>query len=83
MKKQINNLSELKNYNLVATFNADPFAVETEHQLQDVIEALGEGYRIYDKEDEQFEELAELLDGDIETYEYIYSNVHVTVGFLK
>ncbi len=83
MKKYINNLSELKSYNLVATFNADPFAVETDQQLEEVIEALDEGYYAYDKDDEEFEELAELLDGDIETYEYIYQNTNITVGFLK
>lgn len=77
------NTSEIKNRNIVATYNADAFAVEYDEQLDEVMAALGEQAERYDANDEEFAELAEKLDGDTTTYEYILTNGYVTVGVLK
>ncbi len=74
--------SDLRNYNLVATYNADPFAVEYDEQMAEVIGALGEYADRYDKSDDKFTELAEKLDGNVDTYKHIYTNNFVTVGVL-
>lgn len=74
----------LENENaLVATFNADPFAIENDEQLAEVMKSLGEYAYRYDREDEEFEELAAKLDGNADTYEYIFANNNVIVGKLK
>lgn len=77
------NTSDIKNRNLVATYNADAFAVEYDEQLDEIVEALGEQAECYDANDEEFAELCEKLDGDTTTYEYILTNGYVTVGVLK
>lgn len=77
------NTDELRNRCLVATYNADAFAVEYDEQLDEVMAALGEQAERYEKDDDEFAELAAKLDGDVDTYESIYSNGEVTVGILK
>lgn len=82
--KELMNTQNLRNEsNLVATFNADPFAIENDEQLDEVLNALGNTATRYDADDEEFEEMAAKLDGDVDTYEYIYSNCNVTVGKIK
>lgn len=73
----------IDNYNLVATYNADAFAVENEELMAEVMEALGEYAERYDQEDGEFENLAAKLDGDADTYDFILANTDVTVGILK
>lgn len=77
------NTDELRNRCLVATYNADAFAVEDDDVLEEVMEALGEYANRYNKDDDEFAELTAKLDGDVDTYESIYSNGEVTVGILK
>lgn len=81
--KQVVSTENLVKCNLVATFNADPFAVEYDEQLTEVMEALGNTATRYDADDEEFQELAAKLDGNEETYEYIYANNDVIVGILR
>lgn len=73
----------IENYNLVATFNADPFFVENEEMMAEVKNALGEYAERYDSNDEEFTELAEKLDGNADTFSYIYVSNGVTVGVLQ
>lgn len=73
----------IENYNLVATYNADAFAVENEDLLAEVMEALGEYAERYDQEDDEFEDMAVKLDGDADTYDFILANADITVGILK
>lgn len=82
-EKEHINIAVLRHHNIVATFNADSFAVENDEELDGVFEKLEGGYDVYYKDDEEFQDLAERLDGNIDTYEYILHNVNVTVGFLK
>lgn len=74
---------DIKNNMSVATFNADPFAVETEEQEDEVIEAIACGAEKLYPGNEGFKDLAAKLDGGIDTYKYIYANASVTVGILK
>lgn len=86
MKKEpvIVELSSLVNESIdVATFNADPFAVEDEEQLQDVINEAGYWVKKYVKGTDGFEELAEKLDGDEDTFKAIYVSDGVIFGTLK
>lgn len=83
IKKDCFNIENLYNKNLVATYNADPFAVETDEQLHQVLIDLGVGYSIYSKGDEKFADLAAKLDGDVDTYKYILDSADVIVGVLK
>lgn len=73
----------IENYNLVATFNADPFLVENEEMMEEVKNALGEVAERYDSNDEEFTELTEQLDGNADTYKEIYKSNNVIVGILK
>lgn len=83
MKEAVNTNILENEPNLVATFNADPFAVENDEQLAEVMEELGEYANRYDRSDEEFEELAGKLDGNIDTYKYIFANASVIVGVIK
>lgn len=83
IKKDCFNVEDLYTKNLVATYNADPFAVETDEQLHQVLMDLGVGYPIYSKGDEEFADLAAKLDGNVDTYEYICDGGDVIVGVLK
>lgn len=67
----------------VATFNADPFAVEDEYQLMDVLDECGYWVEKYTKGTDGFEELAEKLDGDEDTFKAIYVSEGVIFGTLK
>lgn len=82
IKKDCFNVEDLYTKNLVATYNADAFAVETDEQLHQVLMDLGVGYPIY-KGEEKFADLAAKLDGNVDTYEYICDGGDVIVGVLK
>lgn len=83
IKKDCFNVEDLYTKNLVATYNADAFAVETDEQLHQVLMDLGVGYPIYSKGEEKFADLAAKLDGNVDTYEYICDGGDVIVGVLK
>lgn len=74
--------SEIKFDNMVANFNADAFAVETDELFASVIESLGEETIAYYDEDEEFSDLAELLDGTPDTYSVVYHSNGTTLGML-
>lgn len=73
----------IRDFNLVATFNSDPFFIEDEDLRNEVIKELGEEANRYDSSDEEFEDLAAKLDGDADAYQFIYSSNGVTIGELK
>ena len=74
-------VEELENNQVVATFNADAFAVENEEQMTEVIACLSDSKR-YDLRDDEFSEMAAKLDGDISTYRCIYASPTCTAGIL-
>lgn len=67
----------------VATFNADPFAVEDEIQLQEVLDEADYWVYKYTKGTYGFKELAEQLDGDEDTFKAIYVSEKVIFGTLN
>lgn len=73
---------EIKYDNMVAAFNADAFAVENDEDFVSVIEAMGEQTTAYNEDDEEFAELAALLDGTADTYSVIYHSNGATLGVL-
>lgn len=81
--KRTSNLRELFNSNtLVATYNADPFAIEYEEMLDEVLNTMDEYAEVYTKDDEDFDIMASQLDGNVNTYSEIYRSNGTMVGVL-
>lgn len=79
------NTSVLRNYtNLVATTNSDAFFIEYDEMLEQVLNEMGDFAEVYTKEDgDKFVELANQLDGDVNTYSKIFVSNGATVGILN
>lgn len=71
------------NNNFVATYNADPFFVEHEDMLQEVLAAAGDYVEEYTSEDEEYNDLVAKLDGNSETFAHVYAANDVIFGILK
>lgn len=67
----------------VAAYNADPFCIEDDEMMENVRKDLGYWSEKYELGDEDFVELAEMLDGDKDTFKTIYFSNGVIFGVLK
>lgn len=71
------------NRDMVATYNADAFAVESNEMISEIIETLGYYVNEYFPTDSEYEDLAMKLDGNANTYEHIYHANGITLGILR
>lgn len=67
----------------VATYNADPFCIEDDEMMENVRKDLDYWSEKYELGDEGFVELAEILDGDKDTFKLIYFSHGVIFGVLR
>lgn len=67
----------------VATYNADPFSVEEQDTVEEVLRNTNTWVEKYTNGTDGFQELCEKLDGDIHTYKAIYVSEKVMFGTLK
>lgn len=68
----------------VASYNAaGPFCIEDDEMMENVRKDLDYWSEKYELGDEDFVELAEILDGDKDTFKVIYFSNGVIFGVLK